>query len=238
MLSAIWWCWLAGFLLEIVLLVRLAYLGLPRVFPFLCGWLFLDALNVAIRLPLARSTYWKVWAATEPVLALATLLAALEAFRAVIGMRDRHRLWLWVGIAALVTAAAAGGVIEPAQWSGSARNQGQFVTAKRYGCTVLFFALGFALAFIRVTVPGRNLNVHARILLAYFGSWSAGVWAIEWLGPAWLRPMNLALMIAWCGCLVAWLVYLKPEPPPLQRTPGGSTEELAEVTEALRSIRP
>lgn len=232
--------WLAEIVLQIAVLWRLLGLRLHTVFPLLILWLAADAVAQMLALPVRKEAYWKVWAAMAPVVTGFSFLAAGEIYsRQLRELIDRKKIAWVIAVVVLAVGLAASASVTAPGWGGANQIQGMLIAARRYGYSILFIGLGLALAFFRLFPfrSDRNLAIHARVMLAYLGFFSAGYWAMEWLGRTWVGPIGNALMVVWCGCLLAWGLLLRRQPPD-PPAEGDAHRLREEAGEFLRVIRP
>lgn len=202
----------AGTLLTAVLLARLLFNGLARVYIFFAIWLGFSLLRSgAIELvSFTRSQYFQFYLVTEMLNWCFSALVVMEiGGRALVkfpGIRTwgRRAIWTTVGVTLGVTVLCCSFI---PNWM----RAGFFFSG-----TLAHLGLGLALIFVVIflvwfPVPlSRNVALHTTLFTAYF--FSKG-FLFLWMAALRTQPqrsLSMAILLMGSCCLVVWIVMLRP----------------------------
>lgn len=174
------------------------------------GWTFFVDTN--------SNTYLNCWMATEAILWVFYVLLVLELYRLVLekyrGIYTLGRRFMYFGVGVAITISALTLIpkISP-QMPQRSRILNYFLSAERgIDFSLAIFILLILLFLVVFRVPlARNVKVHAAIYSVYFLSNTMVFLLRSLFGLRMSDEMNILLMAASCGCLMAWLLLLSPQ---------------------------
>jgi hypothetical protein len=162
--------------------------------------------------------YFYFWVLTEPVLWVFYILMVFELYRLVLENHKglytlgRWAMYIGIGLSVIISALSLLPRITPAMPQQS-RIIGYFFAAERgIDLSLAIFILLILFFLSRYPVPlSRNVVVHAVVYSIYFLSNTLVFLLKSLFGLRQMDEVNLLLMCASSGCVVAWLVLLTPK---------------------------
>lgn len=189
-------------------------------------------------------TYQFWWMILEPMLWVFYVLLVLELYRLVLekypGIYTLGRRFMYLGVGVSITISALSLIpkISP-QTPQRSRILGYFIAAERgIDFSLAIFILLLLLFLVVFRVPlSRNVKVHAAIYSVYFLSNTMVFLLRSLFGLRMSDEMNILLVAASCGCLIAWLFLLSPGgelvAAPVARVSAGDEERILVHLDAL-----
>ena len=201
---------------EVILLVRLAWLGLLREFQIFSIYLAFDAVRTAVLTQWGYHSYgyeW-VWAVSVPVSALLLAGASLELSRGVrqafpkeTGSRTAALYGFLIGM----TVSAVSSMLAHPQ--AISRSAVLFTIISRRcilsGCVLGIVAQGAYLMTGRAPIMA-NWRLHRRALLTYMTAIVIASFAATSMPRQYAEWINLLRSISLLGCFLTWITELRP----------------------------
>jgi hypothetical protein len=199
---------------------RLFQNGLYRRYRVFSGYVVFRVLVVSGSLALDQksSIYLLWWTVTEAMLWVFYVLLVLELYRLVLekykGIYTLGRRFLYLGVAVAVTISALSLIpkINP-QSPQRSRILPYFLAAERgidLSLAIFILLILLFLAVFRVPLA-RNVRIHAAVYSVYFLSNTLVFLLRSVFGLRMKDQVDLLLMAASSGCLIAWLFLLSPK---------------------------
>jgi len=195
---------------------RLYFLGLHKTYRFFIASMVLSLLRSAALFPFSPTdpAYYRIWAATQPLIWLSYVLVVLELYRLTLGeYKGIYSLSLWFFYGGLVVSLTISALTVLPTMSGPPAAfplRYYYALAQRGFVTSLAFLLLLLMALVAwFAVPlSRNLLMHCSIYAAYF--FTSNVIFLFWhLGPKANNYWSsvLQLLFAFLCCL-SWVFFL------------------------------
>jgi hypothetical protein len=201
---------------EVILLVRLAWLGLMREFKIFSFYLAFDAVRTAALVGWGYHSYgyeW-VWAVSAPVSTLLLAGASIELSR---GLRQpfpqetgNRTATLYGFLIGMTVSAAAAMLAHPEAVSRYAVLL-TIISRKCIlsGCIVGILAQGAYLMLGGAPLI-TNWRLHRRILLTYITAIVIGLFAASWNQRQYAEWISLLRSVSLLGCFCVWIASLRP----------------------------
>jgi len=210
------WLWATGVVLAILLVARLAFSRLYRVYKWFFLYLCFQIARSLVLLPFPsnRGTYALIFLITQPITWLLYILVVLELYA--LALRNHPgiaSLSRWTLSAALVVAVGLSAITLKVDLSRPADRYRALVyysvVERGLVFSLVLFLLLITLFLLWYPVSiRRNVVLHASVYSIYFLSISAALFIRNIVGYQLTPAVNIVFVFLDCACLGMWISFL------------------------------